>query len=138
LIRPAVIKIREIMHRAARDSEYCGLMIGRTIGSVIEVDDIRSATNVYKSPANFAISPADYTAVAADIDSNHIIVGLYHSHANKANASYADRENMRLHSLVWLILGRSIDTIRELDQWKAYECKNGLIRNVKIVTDSER
>jgi proteasome lid subunit RPN8/RPN11 len=82
-------------------------MVGVRHGSEICVRDLVVCDNLAVVPDEFILSPRDYSGVSARLRGPETIVGVFHSHLGTAEASGADARGIRLHRLVWLIVGNT-------------------------------
>lgn len=92
---------------ATPNAESCGLIVGFLGGPDICVHDLIVCDNLATVPDEFMLSPRDYSNVAARLSGSLTIVGVFHSHPGSAEASGVDARSIRLHPLVWLIIGNT-------------------------------
>lgn len=112
---------------ANKPYEACGVIIGTTNGTTVNVKKVVSITNVLHTTVSFELDPKQFYDAWNDADKNgNEIVGIYHSHpVSRGVPSSWDRDTMKNFPSVWLIAGA--------DGTYGYIYDND-IKSVKILT----
>ena len=87
--------------------ESCGLLIGALDGQMIRVMRFAFCANLAESADEFILAPTDHSKVVNELRHDDAIVGVFHSHQGPPTPSVTDLMNMRMHDLIWLIIGNT-------------------------------
>jgi proteasome lid subunit RPN8/RPN11 len=87
--------------------EACGVMIGTTSDTMVDVKRVIPITNVRRTEVSFELDPQQFYDSWNDADKNgNEIVGVYHSHPfSSGTPSSWDISTMKNFPSVWLIAG---------------------------------